>query len=443
MNYTEILILVTNILFLCFGLMMLHFVFFAVVGIFSKKTYPKAGKLNRYGIIIPARNEENVVSGLIESIRKNNYPQELMQIFVIAHNCTDKTAEIARSLGATVYEYNNPRENTMGYAFRHLFSCIERDYGTANFDGFFLFNADNILDKDYVAAMNDAFEYYDRKYVITSFRNSKNFGSNLISGLYGMYFIFGCRLESRGRTVMGCSTRVQGTGYLINSEVVKDGWPYVTLTEDWEFTADQILLGRKIRYCDDAVFYDEQPTSLRIMWRQRVRWSRGHLLVFYARIGDLIKNIFSRGPKHRGSIYDITINILPSTLIWLMLYIIQIALLLLAPLVDSSMTLGDIFIGRRFGPLLSDGMLFIWLDSIIISYAAMVFCAAMVFALEGRRIKGVALPRRILIALAWPFFLLIQMPMDIQAFFSKNLGWKPIPHKDRTSFECVNRISEK
>ena len=437
MSYYHIVLLVSGILFLLLGVLTCHFLFFSIVGVFAKKKFPHTYKQYKYGIIIPARNEEAVVGGLIESVQKNNYPQDKLHIFVIAHNCTDRTAEIARSMGATVYEYNNPAECTMGYAFRHLFACIERDYGTQNYDGFFLFNADNILDRNYFANMNDAFAYYDKKYVITSFRNSKNFGTNLLSGLYGMYFATGCRMESRGRTVMGCSTRVQGTGYVINSEIVKDGWPYVSLTEDWEFSADQVLLANKIRYCDDAVFYDEQPTTFGIMWRQRVRWSRGHLLVFYARIKDLIASLFRRRQPHKGSLYDITINILPATLLWLVIFLLQTAALLLVPVVDPSMTLREVFWGNG-DFFTSRGILFFSLRLGVLSYVLTVLGAVLVFAVEHRRIKGVPLWRKCLIALAWPLFLAIQLPMDVQALFSRNLGWKPIPHKDRTSFRHVN-----
>ncbi len=438
MNYIDIVQLVFMILFLVFGLMMAHFIFFAIVGIFAKKTYPETDKKNRYGIIIPARNEESVVAGLIESVRKNNYPQDKLDVYVISHNCTDKTADVARKAGAIVYEYTNDKENTMGYAFKHLFECIERDYGTQQYDGFFLFNADNILDSNFFTKMNDAFEFYDKKYVITSFRNSKNFGSNLISGLYGLYFAVGCRFESRGRTVLGCSTRVQGTGYVINSNIIKDGWPYVTLTEDWEFTADQVLLNNKVRYCDEAVFYDEQPTDVKIMWRQRVRWSRGHLLVFYARAKDIIKALFSKESKYKVSIYDNMMNTLPSILMWLIMYIIEIVLLLIAPLVDPSITLYDVFIGKSTNFFTSNGLLFIWARMWIISTFFTLASAVTVFIIERKRIKNVSLGHKVLITLMWPIFLMIQFPMDVQAFFSKNLGWKPIPHKDQTSFENVN-----
>ena len=442
MNYLNIVYWSTTVLFTVLAVLMIHFAVFAIVGIFCKKSFPKTDKVNKYGLIIPARNEESVVAGLIESIKKNNYPQDKLQIFVIAHNCSDNTAKIAREHGATVYEYNNPEENTMGFAFKYLFSQIEKDYGTANYDGFILFNADNILDRNYIARMNDAYEYYHGESVITSFRNSKNFGSNLLSGLYGLYFAIGCRLESRGRTVLGCSTRVQGTGYLINSRVVKNGWPYVSLTEDWEFTADQILFDNNIRFCDDAVFYDEQPTTFRIMWRQRVRWSRGHLLVFYARFKELFAGLFKKETKHRMSLYDITVYILPSPLILLILMILQAGLMLLAPLIDPGVTMHQVLFGTTSDFWMSKGLLISYLRSSTLSTAITILTAALVFIIERKRIHGVSFIKKVLITLLWPVFVLLQIPMEVQAFFSRNLGWKPIPHNDKTTFDHVNKPTD-
>ncbi|MBQ7699945.1 MAG: glycosyltransferase family 2 protein [Clostridia bacterium] len=439
MSYFRVISIATNLLLTLLGLVIAHFAVFGVAGVFCRKRYPKTDKINKFGLIIPARNEENVVAGLIESIQKNNYPQDKLQIFVIAHNCTDKTAEIARKYGVTVYEYNNPEENTMGYAFKYLFSCIERDYGTQNYDGFFLFNADNLLDINYISKMNDAYNYYDGESVITSYRNSKNFGSNIISGLYGIYFLAGCRLESCGRTVLGCSTRVQGTGYLINSKIVKNGWPYVSLTEDWEFTADQILYDNKIRYCDDAIFYDEQPTNIKIMWRQRVRWARGHLLVFYARFADLFRQLFKKETKHHMSLYDITAYILPSPVLMFGLQLIQIALFLTAPLIDKSLTMHRVLFGFTPDLILSDGLIITYARSALTSYVGMVLMAIVIFITERKRIRGVSFIQKAAIIVCWPLFFAAGIPMYIQAFFSKGLGWKPIPHSDQTSFEHVNK----
>ncbi len=430
MNYLDTVDLVFKIVFGIVGVMTMHFVIFSIVGLFTKKTYPKAKVQHKYGVIIPARNEEAVVGNLIKSVYKNNYPQDKLQVFVIAHNCTDKTAQIARELGATVYEYNNPDECTMGYAFRYLFDQIKKDYGIKNYDGFFLFNADNVLSADYFEKMNDAFDATGGKKIITSFRNSKNFGSNVMSGLYGLYFAIGCRLESRGRTVVGCSTRVQGTGYVINSDLVKDGWPYVTLTEDWEFSADQVIQGAKIEFCDDAVFYDEQPTNFKIMWRQRLRWSRGHLLVCVTRFKDLLKCLFSpkREFKNKGSVYDLFINCMPICTIVTVIGLLQLIAYAFAPL--SGVTFGASMLR--------------WLKGFGISFLSFYITnfvsAIIVFIVEHKRIKDVSLLNKILITLFWPLFVALQFPIDIVALFNKNLGWKPIPHEDTTDFEALNKL---
>ena len=448
MNYVEIVNLVFSCIFGLYGLLMLHFVIFGIIGVFSYKKYPKTDVINKYGLIIPARNEEKVVGNLIESIHKSDYPQDKLHIFVIAHNCTDNTAEVARRLqkegfaNVSVYEYNNPNECTMGYAFRHLFSCIEKDYGTQSFDGFFIFNADNIVEKNYFTKMNDAFEYYDHKYVVTSFRNSKNFGSNVMSGLYGMYFALGCVCEFRGRNVCACSTRIAGCGYVISSKIVENGWPYVTLTEDWEFSADQILDSNKIRYCDEAIFYDEQPTTFKVMWRQRVRWSRGHLLVLYSRVKDLIKALFHPKTKHRMSTFDILMNCLPFCLVLGFIGILQYILLAFAPLfgIDyQTVFLGDYQAHEWWWNLIfNQGALWGLARSTAGSYFGMLFMAIVVFIVCRKRIFHVSLGKKILISLVWPLFLMIQFPIDFVAMCSRNLGWKVIPHDDKTTIHTLD-----
>lgn len=437
MDYLDIVNIVFSILYALVGAIAFHYIIFAIVGIFKRKTYPQAEEKLKYGLIIPARNEEAVVGNLIKSIQKNNYPQDKLHIFVIAHNCNDKTAEIARLLGATVYEYNNPKECTMGYAFKYLFSQIEKDYGVSSYDGFFLFNADNILDENYFSKMNDAFIAHGKKDIITSFRNSKNFGENTLSACYGIYFLYGCLLESKGRSVLNCSTRVQGTGYVISSELVKNGWNYVTLTEDWEFTADQIIGENKIYYCDEAVFYDEQPTTLSVMWRQRVRWCRGRWLVCLARLKDLLKSLFTpkrkNGNKNKFSVYDMTVKVLPVFMITSFLFIARIIAIFLAPvLFPAYYSFHDAFIywlvisGIAFG----------------IGYVGLVLSAILVYFVERKRIKNVRFSIKLLSCLVWPLFLALATPAEFVAVFSKNLGWKTIPHKNTTSFEDLNNVSK-
>lgn len=99
MNYVDIVKYIFWIITTLLSFMTLHYIFFIIIGLFTHKKYPKANVQKKYGVIIPARNEENVVANLIDSIQKNNYPQDKLHIFVIAHNCTDRTAEIARNCG--------------------------------------------------------------------------------------------------------------------------------------------------------------------------------------------------------------------------------------------------------------------------------------------------------------------------------------------------------
>ena len=169
-----------------------------------------------------------------------------------------------------------------------------------------------------------------------------------------------------------------------------------------------------------------------------MRWSRGHLLVFYARIKELITSLFKKDTKHWVSLYDITVYILPSPIIMMILQLVQFTLLITAPLVDDSVTMHQVIFGSTMDFWLSDGMLFSWIKSTLISLVSMFFIAVLIFIIERKRIHGVSPLKKVLITLFWPLFLLIQLPMDIQALFSRNLGWKPIPHKDQTTFEKVN-----
>ncbi len=430
MDYINCVNTVFGVIFTLVGLLYVQFAVFGVVGLFYKKKFKKAKQKHTYGIVVAARNEEKVIGNLIKSIRANNYPQDKLKIFVIAHNCTDNTFKVCKDLNVNVFRYNNPNEKTKGYALKHLFEQIKLHNLDKDIEGYHVFDADNILDANYFDKMNDAFEACDKKSIITSFRNSKNFGSNMISGLYGIYFTFGCCMEMAGRTALGCSTRVSGTGYLFNKDVVKNGWNYVTLTEDWELTADQIIDNKAVVYCNDAELYDEQPTSFKIMWRQRIRWSRGHLLVCTTRLKDLLRNMFVTKSRHqrKGSTFDLLGNILPFCLILTFLSVIQCILVLMAPA----------FTNISFGMALLS-----WLKSFGITcvsyYFGSIVSAIIVFIAEHKRIKNVPFGKKVLLCLLWPLFMALQIVIDVVALFQKNLTWKPIPHEDNTSIDDINK----
>ncbi len=159
-----------------------------------------------------------------------------------------------------------------------------------SFEGYFVFDADNLLKKDYISRMNDAFDSGEK--LITSYRNTKNFDENWVASTYALHWIRSIRFNHRARSVMRLATNIQETGFLFSSEFVKDGWKYTSLTEDRALTVDAVAQGYQITYNDAAKFYDEQPTSLKIALRQRLRWSKGHLLAFAETGPYLFLNIF-------------------------------------------------------------------------------------------------------------------------------------------------------
>ena len=202
------------------GILNLHIIY-KFIGIFATKKFKPAGKKHKYAILIPTRNESAVIADLLESIKLQNYEQDLITTFVIADNCTDNTAQTAIDHGAVCYSRHDPNEHTKGYALKYLIECISKDYGIDAFEGYFIFDADNLLKEDYISRMNDAFDAGEK--IVTSYRASKNFDSNWISASYFLHWLRTVRYEHRARSLLGLATRVQGTGYLISSELLRKG----------------------------------------------------------------------------------------------------------------------------------------------------------------------------------------------------------------------------
>ena len=264
----------------------------SVIGFFTTRKYPKANKYHRYAVLVAARNEEAVIARMVESVRNQAYPSGRLTVFVVADNCTDATALAARRAGAVVYEHQNENERTKGFALRYLVKCIRRDYGIDAFEGYFIFDADNVLKRDYMVRMNDAFDAGEK--VVVSFRNSKNLNGSWIAASYALHWLRTCRTEHRGRSILGLSARVQGTGVLFAGELIRDGWNYTSFTEDRAFSADAVVKGYHIAYQDAAEFYDEQPEDMRVALRQRLRWAKGHLQSFTESGGKLLRGVFTK-----------------------------------------------------------------------------------------------------------------------------------------------------
>ena len=233
-------------------------------------------KDHKFMAILPAHNEEKVIRNLIDSLKKQDYPQELLDIYVIADNCTDDTAKIAREAGAIVLERNeeDPDKKTKGAALQwFLNQKIEED---ADYDAFFVFDADNIVDVNFTKAMNK--KLCQGEEVVQGYRDIKNPTDSWVSAGYAIFYWTMNRFYHLARYNLGLSPLINGTGFMVKFDIVKPtGWNTKTLTEDIEFSLKRIITGKRLGWATDAIVYDEQPVGFKQSWSQRSRWTVGHI----------------------------------------------------------------------------------------------------------------------------------------------------------------------
>lgn len=233
-------------------------------------------KDHKFMAILPAHNEENVIGNLIESLKKQDYPANLIDIYVIADNCTDNTVKIAKEAGAIVLERkeDDPKKRTKGAALQwFLKQKIEEN---ADYDAFCVFDADNIVDKGFFTAMNK--KLCQGEEVVQGYRDIKNPTDSWITAGYAIFYWTMHRFYHLARYNLGLSPLLNGTGFMVRFDVVKpQGWDTKTLTEDIEFSLKRIIKGKKLGWATDAICYDEQPVGFVQSWSQRSRWTVGHI----------------------------------------------------------------------------------------------------------------------------------------------------------------------
>ena len=372
-----------------------------------KDTYPV--QLHRFAVLIPARNEEAVISGLLNSIRQQTYPSEQIDIYVIADNCTDHTADLAAGLGAYVIRRFNHIKVGKGYALDYAFRQIDAQKGLSYYDAYLVFDADNVLDADYFTAINRTFSQgYD---IVTSYRNSKNYGTNWISAGYALWFIRESRFLNGARMKTGNSCAISGTGFLVSSRMIQEdgGWKYNLLTEDIEFSTDHIIRGHKIGYCRDAILYDEQPVTFRASWNQRLRWTKGFYQVFAKYGRRLCRGILK---DHSFQCYDMLMVIAPATLLTLTSLLANGFFALLG--LSSKNFLITKAALAAFGGCLSS------------IYLSLFLFGAVTLLAEQKRIHCCR-SKQILYLFTFPVFIFTYIPMAVVAL-RKNITWKHIPH---------------
>lgn len=279
--FNRVIDIVNNVfLVLCsiaFAVQIIYVLFFWL----KPKKYPPAKTQHKFGIIIPARNEEEVIGDTVRKLLQQNYPRELYDIFVVAHNCTDKTAERAREAGAVVFECNDddPKHKRVSYALQYGFRKILEEYD--NYEAFIRFDADNLMNDDFIARMNDAFDAGVK--IAKCFENSKNIDQNVWSGVSGLYYIRDSRIACHVRSALHTDQMLTGAGMMVSADILRrhNGWKCMGVSEDAEFTLQAMLEGERTRYVPDAIVYEDQPSTLRDTVNRNKRMGNGLFKLFF------------------------------------------------------------------------------------------------------------------------------------------------------------------
>ena len=413
----EIMRAVLNVIYYAINILILiHAVYYFITGIFvffnnRNTVIRKYRAKNKFAILIAARNEEKVIGKLLESLKRQNYPQELYDIYVIPNKCSDNTKDISIKNGASIIECNED-VSTKGDVLKFAFGYMANQ--SIEYDAYIVFDADNIVHPEFITRMNDAL--CSGYKVAQGYRDSKNVSDSWISSCYSIYYMLQNFFFNKSRKNMGLSASINGTGFMLSREVLeKYGFNTVTITEDIEFSAQCSLNNEKIAFVEDAITYDEQPIGFGQSWHQRKRWSTGTLQCLKVYVPKLIKS----GIKNKS------------------MQCIDMAIFFLAPVMQVIAAFSVLFCAV-YGFLsinLSKLMLFMYNNlylSAIIGYILAMIISIFVILVRKSKIRKILLG-----VITFPFFMITWIPINLICMIKKENSWRQIDHIRDIDIESI------
>ncbi len=379
----------------------------------SNHNYPIKESISnpKFAVLIPARDESKVIEGLIKSIKDQTININMNDVYVIVEDINDYTCDIVKKYGATTIVRKNLELRRKGYALDEAVKFI-LDSGE-KYDAYFIFDADNVLDKDYFRNMNETFfNGYD---IGIGYRNTKNGNDNVVAACSTLTFSMINTLGNLQKNKDSRNVTISGTGFYIKGSFIEKwkGYPFHTLTEDYELTLYSSLNEMTSFYNDKAMFYDEQPTSFKVSLDQRTRWIRGFLDARKIYVKKLYEAFKTNG-KNSGSQFSNWIGVKPYILIAIFL-----VLELFAKLVAGMYYLS---VNQSLAYKFFRQFLFL----IFICYMVLLI-ATMIIIIREKKID-LSMSSKIKAIFFNPIFLISYVYCAIMALTHKNLDWKKINH---------------
>lgn len=401
----------------------MHGCYFFVVGmcgVKKKKNAPETKATSKFALLIAARNEEEVIGNLVDSLRQQNYPKGYFDIYVAPNNCTDNTRGVAVEHGARIFQ----PEGVITGKGQVLTQAVDMLLDKGSYDAICVFDADNLVHPDFLRRMNDARATGIK--VAQGFRDSKNPNDTAVSTCYSVCYWILSKFYNAGRDALGLSALINGSGFMIDTSLLKrlGGWHTHTMTEDYEFSAQCLLAGEKVHYVPAAIIYDEQPQTFRQSWKQRRRWSTGSVQGMEIHLGSLME----QGIRQRRWVF---IDLALTYMYPLIQLISVITTFASVALLTYRIFILDLMPLSLALSLAAAGVIGFFALCIILSYN-------MVKVYR----KGRATDGAIRGALYFGFFLITWVPINIISLFKKQKTWDPILHtKSATLSEMLPSAS--
>ncbi len=279
----------------------------------SKVTLKRIYDNPSFAILIPARDESKVISNLIDSIEKQTFKIDSKDIYIIVESKKDKTVDIAKERNINIiYRKKLTNRRRKGYALDDAIKEILRK--KKHYDAYFIFDADNVLDRNYFKEMVKS---YKKGYDIgIGYRNTKNGNSSIFSACSSLTFSMINTFSNNYKMKHNLTLTVSGTGFYIKGKILEElgGYPFNSLTEDYGFTLYATLNDLTSTYNMKAKFFDEQPTDYNTTIKQRTRWVKGYFdsrRKYY----PLLKNKAELKDNNYPSVYITLVGVKPYVLL--------------------------------------------------------------------------------------------------------------------------------
>ena len=228
----------------------------------------------RLAVLIPAHDEEAGIGATLGALGRDGYPAGLRRTIVIADNCTDRTAEVARAAGAEVWERRDSGRRGKGHALIWALERLEAE-GSAS-EGIVVLDADCIPSANLLGAIDRGLRGGARAvqadYVVGNPEDSH------VSALRYAAFALMNTVRFHGKRRLGLSCGLGGTGMAFTRDLLRERpWNATRLTEDEEYHLELVLAGERTEFVPEASVSSAMPTSMRGSSSQQARWEQGKL----------------------------------------------------------------------------------------------------------------------------------------------------------------------